>query len=328
MRARDDGAPAGRRAPRVTSSDPADPDADPVDARRRALAGTFLVLGAATLWATFGIFAKRLYAEGFQPGELASVRAFIAFLAVLGFAAATRGSVRVGRRTAGFLAIYGVVGFAVFQLVYLGSLERTPVAVAAALLYTAPAFVVVIARFTLGESLDGEKLALLGLVLVGVLLVTGMRREITGTGGEALSPTAIGLGLGAGLTYAIYTVMSKAAMQRTGPLPALTWSFGAATVALAFVASPIEPLLRSRAALPWLIGLGIVPTLLAYALFLRALRLLRAGAASMIASVEPVIAAGLAVLVLGETLHAEQGAGIACIVLAAILTERRAARRG
>lgn len=300
----------------------APPSPDPA---RQALAGTLLVLCAAGLWATFGLFATRLYAEGFSPWELASVRAFVAFAALLLWMTLTRRPLRVDRRTALFLVLYGIFGFAVFQVVYLGALQRTSVTVAAALLYTAPAFVLLIARFTLGEPLDGKRVALLGLVLIGVLLVTGSLGALLGPGGGELSPMGIALGLGAGLTYGIYTVFSKAAMNRTTPGPALLWSLGAAALALALIAPPFEPLLRSRSALPWLVGLGIVPTLLAYVLFLRALRLLRAGAASMIAAVEPVIAALLAALFLGERLRIEQAAGIACIVLAAALTERLAA---
>ncbi len=291
----------------------------------RALAGALLVVAAAALWATFGIFAKRLYAAGFTPLELASVRTFVAFFAVLVFAIAVRAPLRVTRGNLVFLAAYGIVGFALFEVVFLAALEDLPVTVGAALLYTAPAFVVLIARFTLAEPVDAGRLAALALVLVGVVLVTGAARTLAGEG-STLPVRGIVLGLGAGLSYAIYTVFSKAAMQRTSPLVALVWSFGAASLVLAVLAPPFEPLARQPAALPLLIGLGLVPTLLPYALFLRALRWLRASAASMIASVEPVIAAALAVLLLGERPLPEQGIGILCIVVAAALTERKAAR--
>ena len=292
---------------------------------RQALAGALLVVGAATLWATFGLFAKRLYAFGYTPAELASVRAFIAFVAVLPFALLVRAPLRMSLRDGLFMLAYGVIGFAVFELVYLLALEAAPITIAAALLYTAPAFVVLIARVMLGEPVDRGRLLALSLVLIGVVLVTGAARALAG-GTGAISSRGIGIGLLAGFSYAVYTVLSKAAMARTSPLPALTWSFGAASAALLLAAPPIEPLTRHPAALPWLIGLGLVPTLFAYALFLRALRFLRASAASMIASVEPVIAATLAVLLLGERMGVEQVAGIACIVAAAVLTERRAER--
>lgn len=294
-------------------------------AGRRAVAGALLVVGAATLWSTFGIFARFLYDAGYSPSELASVRAFVAFVAVLPVALIARAPLRQSRRDALFLIAYGVLGFALFEVIYLLAIEAAPLAVAGALLYTAPAFVVLIARFTLGEVVDRGRLIALALVLAGVLLVTGAARQLSG-GAGAVGARGIVMGLLGGLSYAIYTVMSKAAMARTTALSALTWSFGAASVALFPLASPVEALTRDAADLPWLIGLGLVPTLFAYGLFLRALRLLRASAASMIASVEPVVTALLAVLLLGETLAVEQVAGILSIVGAAVLTERQAGR--
>lgn len=288
------------------------------------LAGALFVVGAASLWATFGLFAKRLYGDGFRPVELASVRAFVAFAVVLPIALATGTRLRVRPGTAVFLVAYGIIGFAVFELVYLAALASLPVSVGAALLYTAPAFVLLIARVTLGERVDAARLRALALVLVGVVLVTGAARAAAG--GSGLPLDGVLMGLAAGFAYAVYTVLSKAAVARAAPLVALTWSFGAAALALWPFASPVEVLGRGTSVV-WLVGLGIVPTLLAYALFLRALRVLRASAASMIASVEPVVAALLAVLLLGERLHPEQVLGILCVVAAAILTERRAAAR-
>ena len=289
---------------------------------RDALAGTLLVGAAAALWATFGLFAKRLYAAGFTAAELASVRAFVAFVVVLPIAILVRTPLRLPPRSTVFLVTFGVVGFAAFEVVYLAAIEAAPVTIAAALLYTAPAFVVLIARFTLGEAVRPSRLAALALVLLGVLLVTGAARALAG-GGVILSTRGLVLGLAAGLSYAVYTVLSKAAMKLTSPMPALVWSFGAATLALMLFVPPFEPLARQPSSLPWLIAIGIVPTLIPYALFLRALQFMEAGAASMIASIEPIIATVLAVALLGERPHIEQGVGILCIVLAAVLTERK-----
>jgi len=290
---------------------------------RDALRGTLLVGAAAALWATFGLFAKRLYTDGFTPAELASVRAFVAFVVVFPCALLMRAPLRLPPRSTVFLVTFGVVGFAAFEVVYLAAIEAAPVTLAAALLYTAPAFVVIIARFTLGEAVNASRLAALALVLLGVLLVTGAARALTG-GVAMLSTRGVVLGLAAGLSYAIYTVLSKAAMKLTSPLPALVWSFGAATLVLMLFVPPFEPLARNPSSLPWLIAIGIVPTLIPYALFLRALRSMEAGAASMIASIEPIIAALLAVTLLGERPHLEQGVGILCIVVAAIITEKKA----
>jgi drug/metabolite transporter, DME family len=295
---------------------------------RRPLIGAALFLGAASFWATFGIFARRLYDAGFEPLELASVRAAVGFLAValiLLVRAPWRRSLRLTRGAALFLAAYGVIGYALFTLVYLASLERTGVAVAAALLYTAPAFVLLMSALVWRERVTLLRGMAVLLVLGGVLLVTGAAGAFL-RGTAALPATALLVGIGAGLTYAVYTMFSKVAVDRYGAPAALFWCFAAAAVALALIAPPHRPFLHSPGEWPLLIALGIVPTLIPYGLYLAALRELRASTAAMLASVEPVIAAGLAAVLLHERLELMQGLGVLLVVSAAALLTRQVAR--
>jgi drug/metabolite transporter, DME family len=306
-----------------TAGDPA-VHAGPVG---RPLLGAALVLGAASLWATFGIFARHLYDAGFQPLELASARAAVGFGAVALYTLVSRRARRglaVGWRAVPFLAAYGVLGYALFTLVFFRALEVTTVPVAVALLYTAPGFVLILSALIWRERVGPTRLAALGLVLAGVLLVTGAAGGVLG-GTAALPATAVALGLGAGATYAGYTVFSRVATLRYGPTASLFWSFGFATLAFAILVPPHLPFIRNPGHVPLLLALGIVPTLAPYALYLAALRELRASTASMLAAVEPVVAALLAALLLGEGLDLLQGAGVVLVVLAAALLAREVA---
>ena len=283
--------------------------------------GAVLVLLAASFWATFGLFAKVLYARGFTPLELASVRAAMGFAAAALWLLPRRVPVRITPRDLPFLAAYGALGFALFETVFLLALERTSIAIAAALLYTAPAFVLLASRLLWHEHIPAWKLGALAMVLLGVMLVTGALDALrTGTG--HLSPAAFGLGLGAGAGYALYTLFSKVATRRFGGDASLFWSFFFAALALWVLASPVAPLIRRPDSLLLLLALGVVPTLVPYALYLAALRRLRASTAAMLASLEPVIAVLLAVVVLGESLDTARAAGIALIVGAAVLISR------
>lgn len=287
--------------------------------------GAALVICAASLWATFGLFAKSLYASGFTPIELASVRTWVGFAGIALVALRHPKRLRLGARDLVFFAAYGVVGFALFEWLYFETVERTTIAVAAALLYTAPAFVVLLSRLLWREALGWKRLLSLVLVLVGVVLVTGALGAIV-TGTVEVGAAAILLGLCAGSTYALYTIFSKLALQRTEPVPALFWSFGFAALALAVVAPPLEPLTRDPAALPRLLALGLVPTLLAYFLYLRALRELRASTASMLAAIEPAVATILAALFFAERIATTQMVGITIIVAAAATLARTTPR--
>jgi drug/metabolite transporter, DME family len=285
---------------------------------RRGWWAAALVVAAASLWATFGLFARSLYASGYSPLELASVRAFIGLLGCAPFALGHPSRLRLGARDVAFFAVYGVVGFALFEWLYFVTIAHTTIAVAAALLYTAPAFVVLLSRLLWQEHVGRTRLGALVLVLIGVVLVTGAVRAVV-TGQATVGVAALLLGLGSGFTYALYTIFSKVALAKTDPVSALFWSFGFAALALAFAAPPIPPLLRDTADLPRLLALGIVPTLLAYFLYLRALRTLAASTASMLAAVEPAVATLLAAVVFREHVSLEQIPGIVLIVIAAVM---------
>ncbi|HEX6307237.1 MAG TPA: DMT family transporter [Longimicrobiales bacterium] len=291
----------------------------------RPVVGAALVLGAASLWATFGIFAKYLYEAGFAPLELASVRAAVGFagIALIGLARVQR--LRVPLRALPFFAAYGILGFAFFELVFFAALERTTVSIAVALLYTAPAFVVLLSALIWHERLDRVRAVALALVLGGVVLVTGAAGSLL-RGDAAVPFPALLLGLGSGLGYALYTLFSKVATERHGALASLFWSFAFAAVALALAASPIAPFVREPSHALLLLGLGIVPTILPYALYLAALKRLRASTAAMLASLEPAVAAVLAALLLGERMDAPQVAGMGMVVAAAVLLAGRWSR--
>jgi drug/metabolite transporter, DME family len=125
-----------------------------------------------------------------------------------------------------------------------------------------------------------------------VLLVTGAAGALL-RGTATLPPAALLLGLGAGATYALYTMFSKVATERYGPaLAVLVVRLRAARAR----PSPRRrtPFLRAPQHALLLLALGIVPTLLPYALYLRRLRELRASTAPCSHRLEPVIAALLA----------------------------------
>ena len=293
----------------------------------RGVAGAALVIAAAALWATFGLFAKRLYEADFTALELACIRSLIGWLGIAALALPRPGRLRISLRDVPFFALYGIAAFALFEFLFLLTLQRTSVAIAASLLYTAPAFVVVLSAMVLRERLPRAHWAALVLVLAGVALVTGAFSTLL-AGTVAIGPAVLLSGLGAGLTYGLYTIFSKTASARyADPIMPVFWMFAFATAAMVVVEPPWDALSRPHDAWPALLGLGIVPTLLPYLLYLRALRWLRASTAAMLAAVEPVIAALLAAVFLGETLDATRIAGIALIAAAAALLAREGKQR-
>ncbi len=229
---------------------------------------------------------------------------------------------RIPVRDLPFFALYGIGAFALFALLFLITLQSTSVAIAASLLYTAPAFVVVLSALIWRERLPRTHWAALALVLSGVALVTGAVSAVL-AGTAPLGTAALLTGLGSGFAYGLYTLFSKAATERyTDPITPVFWMFAFAALAMTVIEPPWIALRRPHDSWPALLGLGLVPTLLPYLLYLQALRWLRASTAAMLAAVEPVIAALLAAGLLGEVLDATRVVGIGLIALAGGLLAR------
>jgi len=280
-----------------------------------------MVLAAASLWGTLGYFGRRLYPLGITPLELASVRASIGVLGLALWAARAPAFLRVRPRDLPFFALYGAIAVALFQWLYFATIERTTLANAAALLYTAPAFVVLLARAAGDEGITRPQLGALAMVLAGVFLVTGAAASLVGGGGR-ISAAALALGLASGLTYGLYTVFGKRALARYDAVQTVFWAFAFGALALSLAAPPWRPFIARPAAAPLLVALGLLPTLAAYLLYIGGLSRLPAANAAMLATIEPVIATLIGVTLLGEAMSAGQAAGVALIVAAALVLAR------
>jgi drug/metabolite transporter, DME family len=291
------------------------------DPPSRLALGAILIIGAASLWGSLGIFGRLAFAHGIPPLEVASVRAFLAFVAILPIALLRPGGIRKSRPLPGDLPLiigYGAVGIAFFYWVYLGAIDRLPVAVAAALLYTAPAFVVAIAWTMRWEPVRIRRLLPLAMVLTGAFLVTGAFRALAD-----VQWLGVAAGLASGAAYAIFTVLGKRIRYRYDVITTLLFAFGVGAAILAIAAPPWTTLLNHPQALGILLLMGLFPTLLAVLLFYAGIRYMDASTASMLATIEPVVAALLALAWLGEGIHLSTVAGTGLILAAALLLRPR-----
>lgn len=284
--------------------------------------GYALVLLAATLWGTLGLFYTHLqHTYHLSSLTLAFCRALLTALLLLGAQAIRRGErPRITRRDLAGFAAFGLLGVAAFYVVYAGAIQRAGVGVSAVLMYTAPAWVTGLAALFLGERLTrGKGLALL-LALAGAVLVA----RLYDLRAVALDPLGVLLGLGAGLTYGLYTLFSKDALRRHDAWTVLAWALAFGALFMLPVQSG-EELIRAATTpgiLAWLIAVALVPTLLAGLSFNLGLRDLPASHASIVATWEPFVAVALGALVLGEQFDALQLAGGALIGAAVILLSR------
>src|SRR5690349_19728296 len=165
--------------------------------------GYGLIALAALLWGTLGPAARFALRAGVDPLELSFWRALAGGALFAAHALARRRS-RVARRDLPAVLAFALLGVALFYLSYFRAVRTGGAALAAILLYTAPAWVALASALWLGERMTARKLAALALTLGGVALVA------LGSGGGGsetpvrIGPAALAWGLVAGLAYAAY----------------------------------------------------------------------------------------------------------------------------
>jgi DME family drug/metabolite transporter len=286
--------------------------------------GYAYIAGAALLWATIGPAARFALRAGISSLEISFWRAAIGGL-LFALHAGARGRLRVARADLPAVAGFAVLGVTILYWSYFRAVELGGAALAAILLYTAPAWVAVAAALWLGERLTARKTLAVAMTLAGIALVAlGSSSGATGAAGSAATRVpALAFGLLSGVAYAAYYLFGKRYFARYAAptLFAYALPIGAALLLPAVRFAP-------KGAMEWLVlvFLAVVPTYGAYLLYSLGLARVEATRAATVATLEPVAAAVLAYVVWGEALRGLGYAG-AALVLAGVLlvaTERDA----
>lgn len=279
------------------------------------------VMGAAALWATLGLFYTGFIdVYGVPPLGVAFYRATLGFtLLLLALMVARPHWLRIAARDLPLFALFGLLGVAAFFITYVYAIHLTGMAVAVVLMYTAPAWVTVIAWRLFGEGLGRVKLAALGLAFGGCALVA----RVADPSQIRLNLLGVLCGLGAGLTYGLYTVFNKIAVRRYSPWTVMLYALGfGALFLLPLQSAAVFRPLRQPMLIFWLLMLAIGPTLGAALLHSMSLQRLPASVVSIVATLEPAIATALAWLFLGERLGVDQILGGVLILSGVLLLQR------
>jgi DME family drug/metabolite transporter len=217
---------------------------------------------------------------------------------------------RVGGGPAAVLV--GGACVAAFQATFFAAVAETGVAIGTVVaIGSAPAFAGLLARAFAGERLEPRWAMATALACAGVgLLVLG------GGSGGSVSPVGVGLALVSGAGYAGYAVASKRMLAAGGtPEAVMAAVFGTGAMLLlpALALAPAGGLLTPGGA-ALALYLGAVPTALAYVLFARGLERIGAGETATLTLAEPLTAAALGVLALGERPSVAAAAGAALVL--------------
>ena len=282
--------------------------------QRKNPAGAYAsILAGAALWGVIGIWNRKLMEAGLSPTSIVAVRNFggMMLLAVI-FALGDRRVFRVKRAHLKYFFGTGVVSVVLFTCCYFTCQQLCSLAVASILLYTAPAIVVILSAILWREPVTGRKLLALALTLVGCVLVCGVF-----AGDLTVTAPGILLGLGAGFFYALYSVFGRFALAHYDSMTVTVWTFLFAGPASLVLLRPGEmaAAFEKPALWPLAAGLVVFSTVLPYLLYTRGLSRVEAGRASIMASLEPVVASLTGVVVFGEPMGLATAGGIVCVLV-------------
>ena len=284
--------------------------------------GFIAIAFAALLWATGAIAASRLFQAGVTPTELTMLRSVIAAIGL--------GILLYGKPAARWQWDWKILSLglclAFVTVTYYIAISRLSVAVALVIQYTAPAIVVLLNALR-NQRLPTFSTGLASLVaLFGIMLVSGF-------GTSQLQLDFLGLVAAAfsALFFAGYTLFSEAVVNRYGALGVMFRGFVVSslfwvTVQLAIeisqglnhgTATKLFQLQTVPGIFPGILFVGIGGTLVPFCLLCWGIQQVKAERGAIGATLEPVLAAILAWLVLGQALTPAQILG-SILVLGAV----------
>ena len=285
----------------------------------------FFVLSAGTLWGAMGVFVRKLGAYGFSPLQIACLRIlFGALLFLLITGVFQRDLLKIRLRDMGLFLGMGLLSLLLFTVCYFTTIDLASLSVAAILLYTSPIWVMLMSAICFREKITRRKLLCAAMAFGGCVLVSGIGSS------ASLSPMVIVTGLLSAVGYGLYSIFGTFALRKYQPLTVTTYAFLFGAVGALLLCNPIQIVrvisqTRNPGALVLLIAVtALVTAVLPYLLYTVGLNHMRASAAAIMASIEPVVATTAGALAFGETLTLPAFAGIALVLGAIVVLNAKA----
>lgn len=278
-----------------------------------------LIILAGIFWGSMGIFVRRLGEFGFTPIQIVCIRMVLAALAfcVILLVTAPKGF-RISLRDIPLFLGLGLGSILFFTVCYFTSITMMSLSTAAILLYTSPIWIMLMSMLVFHEKLTAQKIIALVLAFGGCVLVSGIS-------GGGLTVMGLLIGLGSGIGYGLYSILGTVALRRYSPYTVTTWTFIIAAIGSILISHPAD-MVAKFAAVPSLSGLlgfslltALVTAVIPFLAYTLGLRSVEASKAGILATVEPMVATLIGILVFSEPLTLMSGFGVLLILAAVVV---------
>ena len=284
----------------------------------------FTILTAGILWGSMGLFVRVLQnCYLFTPFNIVCLRMVFSALTFIAISPAQKTSA-IRLKDIPLLFCTGVCGIMLLSVTYFLSMVYSSLSVAAILLYTAPAFVLIASVLLFKERLTRHKIWALLLTFAGCVCVSGIFGSDT-----RITFMGIVMGLLSGITYGSYSIFGTFALKKYNTHTVTTWAFIFAALTSLFIGdvpgiiSIITSSGKAAEIILLSVGLGIFTGYLPSALYTIGLSKTEPSKAIIIASVEPLVATVLGFVFFKETPTFYSLTGIVLILSSVVLTSKK-----
>ncbi|MDD6735043.1 MAG: EamA family transporter [Clostridiales bacterium] len=273
------------------------------------------ILIAGALWGSTGIFVRRINAAGLDSFQLIFFRSIITAVCMSAFLLIKdRQQMKINPRDWWYFFGTGILSFLLFTVCYFYTINKASMSVAAILLYTAPFFVMIMSSIFFGEKITAAKILALIMAAVGCIMICGTEHN------TVLTPSVILIGIASGFCYALYSIFGRVALKKYSSAAVTAYTFIFSSIGSLFVVD-FNQIHSVAVQKPDIIALTVVFSVLSavlpYIFYTNGLKYVESGKASIMATIEVVVASLIGLIAFHETISIAAFFGI-MLVLSAV----------
>ena len=286
-----------------------------------------LVLTAVFWGGTF--VAGRIVAQEVGPFSAAFLRFLFATLFLFAFLVKSHGGIpAVERRMLFPLALLGLTGVFLYNILFFAGLKTIPAGRASLIIATNPAFIFLFSCLIFRESSTARKLLGVSLSLAGAAIVIS-RGSFAGFLEGQLGWGELCI-FGCVLSWVAYSLIGKSAMESVTPLVAVAYACAMGALAL-FIPALLEGLaggLTQYSPSAWfgILYLGFFGSALGFSWYYEGIKAIGPSRAGIFINIVPVSSVILAYLILGESLERSLILGALLVMMGVTLTNAASSR--
>jgi drug/metabolite transporter (DMT)-like permease len=295
------------------------------------LRGYFYIASAAFSWGISAALGRAAFTGHLLPGgaSLAAInpliisqsRATLSLAVLFPILVARRGwaALQVPRRDLIRLFLIGVLGVAASNYLYYVAIQRTNVATAIILQYTAPVWVLLYTFARGAQRPSLRRSAAVALAVLGCALAVGL----VGAGSFHMDPTGVTAALLAAFSFAFYNVGGHSVLARYDRWQVLLWVLVGTAAFWMLVNPPWKVVAAHYGPAQWafMAVFSLVSVLVPFSCYFAGLQHLEPTRAIVASCLEPVFSIVLAAIILGELVRRLQALGIVLVLVAIVLIQ-------